>query len=92
MKFLKALLLLASFTSILYATPAKVRRSATHGMERQYIVVLHDSVPSAAVDGIAQSLSAGYDLTLHEVWRDSLRDSSLSAMTPTSTQWRAIRA
>lgn len=73
LKLIRVLFAVLAMSGSLLANPAKIHRSKTQGIPGEFIVALADNIPSDAVDGVAQSLTATYNLTLHEVWADSLR-------------------
>jgi len=55
------------------AAPARVIHHRAQGVPGQYIVVLKENTPRSAVEGIAKSLAASYDLTVSTVWMDSIK-------------------
>lgn len=73
MKKLLLLALLVSAVSIpVLANPAKIHRHG-NAVDGEYIVVLPFSTPVEAVDGIARSLGASYELKIHKTWKYGLR-------------------
>jgi len=72
MKHIVAPLVTLFLATALTASPGKLIRHE-QGVTNQYIVVLPDHTPVAAVDGLARSLAQSYGLELQEVWQYSLQ-------------------
>ena len=70
--FKKSLLVVALlFSATAFADPRFVQRQ--NPVLGEYIVVLGDETPYAAVDGIAKSLASAYRGSVKQVWKDSAK-------------------
>jgi hypothetical protein len=70
-KRLFIVLLLIGIPVLAAKNPRLIHRQ--NPIPNEYIVVLEQNIPYAAVDGLARSLAAAYGGTVEQVWKDSLK-------------------